>query len=78
MLSSRDIALVNEGIDYCQILKFGYSSSDSFSMRKVEPMEIKNGMLWAWDCDKQATKSFKLDKMNGLILTHETFTPRSF
>lgn len=79
MLTNRDLQLLEEAITQNTVVKFGYrGSDDSFSMRRVEPMEIKNGMLWAWDTAKESTRSFKLERMQGLMVTNQEFDPRRF
>ena len=46
-------------------------------VRVVEPYEVKEGYLYAWDTTKgQTTKTFILDNINNVLVLETTFSDR--
>lgn len=59
-----------------KMVRFGYEKSDgSVSQRTVEPYEIRDGKLFAFDTKAEATRQFKIDKMTN-VAVDECFRPR--
>lgn len=59
------------------ILNITYKSEKKgISERTVEPYEIKNGALYAYDIAKQAIRRFTLSNIVSAKATDSTFSPR--
>jgi len=70
-----------KAIDETKIIEFDYySDKKEFSHRVGEPYEIKNtGLsekLYLWDYDREGIRSFILDHISNLKVTHKNFVPR--
>ena len=46
------------------------------SQREVEPYELKDGGLWAYDIDKGGIRQFKFDRISNAKMTNKPYSPR--
>lgn len=80
-----DAALLSELATACrdaQVLRFGYRShAGDASHRHVQPLRLANyGRRWyliAWDSERDDWRSFRVDRIDKVRATGETFVPRA-
>lgn len=75
------IEQIREGIDRRLLLEFLYYAPKGTSVRRVEPYYLifrwSSWYLWGWCTGREDFRLFKLNRMDGLKLTGETFGKRS-
>ena len=68
--------LVN-GASGTRVVRIRYrDSSGNVSERSIEPYEFKNGKLFAYDTEKQAIRSFKIESIMSALRESDTYEPR--
>src|SRR5947208_4490203 len=74
---------VNEAISEHRVLEFEYykENEDEFTHRRVEPYKLLNAQTqgWyvhCWDLDRDAPRSYRLDRIKSAEVTGESFEPR--
>jgi proteasome accessory factor C len=73
---------VSQAIAERRILEIDYykENEDEFARRRVEPYQLLNGRegwyVHAWDLDREAPRSFRLDRIRSVDVTDEEFEPR--
>jgi predicted DNA-binding transcriptional regulator YafY len=74
--------LVSQAIDGRRILEIDYykENEDEFTTRRVEPYQLLNGQegwyVHSYDPEREATRSFRLDRIRSATVTDENFEPR--
>lgn len=79
MSLSDYIDVVQQAARENKVLLMEYSSPKTgkyTSGRRVEPYEIKDGFLFAWDIDANSIKKFYEYGISNLEITEEVFLPR--
>ncbi len=74
--------VVSGAIEGRRILELDYykENEDEFTTRRVEPYQLLNGQegwyVHSFDPERDATRSFRLDRIRSATVTDETFEPR--
>lgn len=60
-----------------KLIAIRYKNKDNgLSVRSVEPYEIKDGKLFAYDPEKGGIRAFFTNNIESAVLTDEAFEPR--
>ena len=63
--------------DNQRLVAIRYRDKDNaLSVRKVEPYEIKNGKLFAFDPEKGSIRAFSTNNIEAALQTDELYEPR--
>ena len=74
--------VVSQAIEDHRILEIDYykENEDEFTTRRVEPYQLLNGQegwyVHSFDPERDATRSFRLDRIRSATVTDESFEPR--
>ncbi|HEX8054430.1 MAG TPA: WYL domain-containing protein [Thermoleophilaceae bacterium] len=74
--------IVSQAIADHRLLRLDYykENEDEFTTRRVEPYQLLNGQegwyVHCWDLDRDATRSFRLDRIREAEILDEEFEPR--
>ncbi len=74
--------VVSEAIEQRRLLEIDYykENEDEFTTRRVEPYQLLNGQegwyVHSFDPERDATRSFRLDRIRSATVTDESFEPR--
>jgi proteasome accessory factor C len=74
--------IVSQAIADRRLLRLDYykENEDEFTTRRVEPYQLLNGQegwyVHCWDLDRDATRSFRLDRIREAEILDEEFEPR--
>ncbi len=74
--------IVTRAIERSRMLELDYykENEDEFTTRRVEPYQLLNGQegwyVHSFDPERDATRSFRLDRIRSATVTDETFEPR--
>jgi predicted DNA-binding transcriptional regulator YafY len=74
--------IVSQAIADRRLLRLDYykENEDEFTARRVEPYQLLNGQegwyVHCWDLDRDATRSFRLDRIREAEILDEEFEPR--
>lgn len=77
-VSSKHIEVIENSIEGRRLISISYIDSKGVpSVRTVEPYEIKeNGLFFAYCRVKNGIRAFKLNRVQSVDQTSETFNPR--
>ena len=65
------------GADKQRMVAIRYRNKDNgLSVRKVEPYEIKDGKLFAYDPEKGSIRAFFTNNIEAALQTEEVYEPR--
>lgn len=74
------IELIHSAIELERFIEFDYYSPNGESRRMIEPYYLvfhwSNWYVWGWCRERMDYRLFKLNRMDGLRLTEESFTKR--
>ncbi|MDQ3933924.1 MAG: WYL domain-containing protein [Actinomycetota bacterium] len=79
---SEIAGVVSQAIADRHLLRLDYykENEDEFTTRRVEPYQLLNGQegwyVHCWDLDRDATRSFRLDRIREAEILDEEFEPR--
>ena len=79
---SRIARVVSEAIEARELLEIDYykENEDEFTTRRVEPYQLLNGQegwyVHSFDPERDATRSFRLDRIRSASVTGDSFEPR--
>jgi predicted DNA-binding transcriptional regulator YafY len=79
---SEITAVMSQAIADNRLLRLDYykENEDEFTTRRVEPYQLLNGQegwyVHCWDLDRDATRSFRLDRIREAEILDEEFEPR--
>jgi proteasome accessory factor BC len=79
---SRIAQIVTRAIEQRRMLELDYykENEDEFTTRRVEPYQLLNGQegwyVHSFDPQRDATRSFRLDRIRSATVTDEAFEPR--
>ena len=74
--------VVSEAIEQSRLLDIEYykENEDEFTTRRIEPYQLLNGQegwyVHSYDPERDATRSFRLDRIRSATVTDEPFEPR--
>ncbi len=74
--------VVSEAIEQSRLLEIEYykENEDEFTTRRIEPYQLLNGQegwyVHSFDPEREATRSFRLDRIRSATVTDEGFEPR--
>lgn len=78
---SEKIKALRDAMDKCRLVSFSYSAPGGESLRRAEPCRLlyrySSWYLFAYCLGRQDFRLFKLDRISGLQILEEHFTPRS-
>lgn len=75
------IEMLQDAIEFHEVVAFSYFSPRGESRRKIEPYQLvfkwTSWYVWGYCLDKKDFRLFKLNRLNELVNTSESFVPRN-